>query len=450
MSDVSKYAARQAPSAGDRYLVFLSIALLGYVLMGKGFAYIGARPFYVGEIAFLAGIAAFLRSGAIVASLASLPSLILATTMIWILTRTIPFVGVHGFDALRDSVIILYGGFAFIVIGLLLEDARRIDTVVRYYGILLKCLPAIPVGYLLTRYAGDWIPKLFGPGIPIVEIQASAVGSHLAGAAVFALVGYRRVSPSWVLVWFGTLAMIGATNRGATLSVLVPVAFAMIVLGRLRLILKTLAAGLVIFGAILALETSFIRYDEVKDSAERPISAQQIVENVKSIVGQSGHQTEGTKQWRLNWWEIILNDTIYGPHYWTGRGFGLNLADADGFAGTGESLMLAPLRSPHNAHMTLLARAGVPGIALWSLLLLSWTGMLLKAIFDARSRGDAQWMSLFLWAFCYAAAILINATFDVTLEGPMQGIWFWCLFGFGIGSVMVYRAELGDIRSPTR
>jgi hypothetical protein len=23
----------------------------------------------------------------------------------------------------------------------------------------------------------------------------------------------------------------------------------------------------------------------------------------------------------------------------------------------------------------------------------------------------------------------------------MQGIWFWCLFGFGIGSVMVYRAH---------
>jgi hypothetical protein len=23
----------------------------------------------------------------------------------------------------------------------------------------------------------------------------------------------------------------------------------------------------------------------------------------------------------------------------------------------------------------------------------------------------------------------------------MQGIWFWCLFGFGIGSVMVYRAQ---------
>ena len=45
---------------------------------------------------------------------------------------------------------------------------------------------------------------------------------------------------------------------------------------------------------------------------------------------------------------------------------------------------------------------------------------------------------------CYAMAIVINAAFDVTLEGPMQGIWFWCLFGFGIGSVMVYRAQAAD------
>ena len=38
-------------------------------------------------------------------------------------------------------------------------------------------------------------------------------------------------------------------------------------------------------------------------------------------------------------------------------------------------------------------------------------------------------------------AIIIDATFDVALEGPMLGIWFWCLVGFGIGSVMIYRAQ---------
>ena len=30
-------------------------------------------------------------------------------------------------------------------------------------------------------------------------------------------------------------------------------------------------------------------------------------------------------------WNIIIKDTVYGPHFWTRLGFGLNLADADGF-----------------------------------------------------------------------------------------------------------------------
>jgi hypothetical protein len=448
MSDTLKFGLRHAPPAGDRYLALLAIVLLCYALMGKCFAYIGFPPLYVGEITFLIGIAVFLRSGAMVASLASIPSLILVAAMMWVVVRTVPFVSVYGFDALRDSVLILYGGFAFIVIGLMLEDARRIDTVLRYYGKSLLAFPAIPLGFWLTRYWGDYIPKLFGPGVPIVEIGASAVGTHLAGAAVFVLIGHRKVSWLWVVIWFGTLAMIGATNRGATLAALIPLGFALLMLGRLRLMLTAVVAGLSIIAVLLMVEATFIDFEEVKDSSERPVSAHQIVENAKSIVGQSGAQTEGTKQWRLDWWDVIINDTFHGPNFWTGRGFGLNLADADGFAGSDDGG--APLRSPHNAHMTLLARAGVPGFALWLALLLSWGGMLTKAMFVARLRGEMHWANLFLWITCYAAAIVINAAFDVTLEGPMQGIWFWCLFGFGIGSVMVYRAQAAERMGSSR
>lgn len=445
MSDVVKPASRRALLWGDRYLAFLAIVLLGYALLGKGFAYIGFPPLYIGEIAFLAGIVVFVRAGALAASITTLPSLILVAAMIWVVMRTVPFVGVYGFDALRDSVIILYGGFAFIVIGLLLEDARRIDTVLRYYGVSLVAFPIIPLAFWLTKYWGDYIPRLYGPNIPVVEIGASAVGTHLAGAAVFVLIGYRKVSWFWIVIWFGALAMIGASNRGATLAALLSIGFAMLVLGRLRLLLAAVVAGIGIFAVLLAVEVTFLDHEEVKDSIDRPVSAHQILENIKSVIGESGEQTEGTKRWRLDWWDIIINDTFHGRNFWTGRGFGLNLADADGFAGTGDAnTSRPPTRSPHNAHMTLLARAGVPGIVLWSLILISWSSMMLHAMLVARLRRHLQWQNLFLWTFCYVTAIVINATFDVTLEGPMQGIWFWCLFGFGIGSVMVYRAQSAD------
>ena len=96
----------------------------------------------------------------------------------------------------------------------------------------------------------------------------------------------------------------------------------MLALRRYRLLFTTVVTAVGIFAALLAFESAFGEYEEAKDSIERPVSAHQIVENAKSIIGQSGQQTEGTKQWRLNWWDIIINDTIYGPNFWTGRGFG--------------------------------------------------------------------------------------------------------------------------------
>jgi hypothetical protein len=144
---------------------------------------------------------------------------------------------------------------------------------------------------------------------------------------------------------------------------------------------------------------------------------------------------------------MIIDDTLHGTNFWAGRGFGLNLAEADGFAGAESG---TPLRSPHNGHMTLLARAGVPGLVLWWFLLVCWGAMLLRAMWVARGRRHERWANMFMWVLCYAASIVINGTFDVALEGPVQGIWFWCLFGFGIGSVMVYRARAtlgpGEVR----
>jgi hypothetical protein len=443
--------SRKALSWSDRYFDLLAIVLLGYALMGKGFAYLGIAPLYVGEIAFLAGFIVFLRLGVLAGALVTLPALWLAVLIGWVLARTFPFVGSYGFDALRDSVVVVYGGFAFIVIGLLLEDAGRINTVLGYYGIMLRLFPAIPVGFWLTRFWLDHLPRLYGPG-PIVEIGASAVGTHLAGAMIYVMIGYRKVSLLWILIWFVTLALIGSTNRGATLAAVVPVMITMLVLGRYRLILTIVAATVGVLALAITVESSFTLYSENYDPrkvTDRPISAHQIVENAKSTFWESGQQNEGTKQWRLNWWQVIINDTIHGPNFWIGRGFGINLGDADGF-GSDPRDPTPPTRSPHSVHMTLLARGGVPALVLWALVLVSWFGMLTGALIASRLRGETQWSDLFLFITCYALAILINASFDVTLEGPMQGVWFWCLLGFGIGSVMIYRAQRGAMGAAAR
>ena len=446
MSETIRYESRQVPTAGDRYLGLLAIVLLGYALMGKGFAYIGFPPLYVGEIACLLGILAFARSGACVASVATLPGVLLATLMIWVVLRTIPYVDVYGFDALRDSVIVLYGIFAFIVIALVLEDERRIDTALRYYSFFVTMLPVMLVGYVVTRFWQDNIP-IFGPNIPILDVQGSAVGMHLTGAAVFVLIGYRRASPLVLVAWLALFVLAGSVNRGAMLSVIVPVVLATLMLGRWRALLVAAVSAVALFGVAYVVEASYSHFHEAEESDKRPVSAHQIVDNIKSIFGEGGEQSEGTKQWRIDWWHVIREKAVEGSNFWTGRGFGLDLATADGFETPPDPSNPRPIplsRSPHSAHMNILARAGMPGFILWLALLISWGVMMLGAMFSARSRGQEQWTGLFLFISCYAAAVVINASVDVVLEGPMQGIWFWCLFGFGIGSVMVYRSQIAS------
>jgi hypothetical protein len=333
-----------------------------------------------------------------------------------------------------------------VVVALLLEDPRRLDTIVRYYGIFLTIyVPAVPFVFVISKYMTDAIPRWPGVNVPVLLVQPTEVAVHLAGAAVFVLVGFRKAPTVAIVGAAVALGMVFAASRGGMLAFVVPVVIAALVLRRIRELMMAAALGLAIFIAAPALDAIS---DGGAAGTKREVSARQVVANLESLTGYSEEKLEGTKTWRLEWWNIILRHTVFGPNFWTGRGFGLNLADADGFQHRGDPKS-PPLRSPHNVHMTVLARAGVPGATLWLLFLMSWGGTITNAMLAARRRGQATWAGLFLWIGCYALAAIINASFDVALEGPVQGVWFWCLMGFGMGAVMLYRCQ-GSLPSDWR
>jgi parallel beta-helix repeat protein len=442
MRDRFHSRSRLATGLSDHYLLMLALILFGYALIGKGFAYLGFPPLFVGEIVLLIGAAIFLRTACFVAALATLPSLLLAITMGWVALRTLPFISIYGADALRDSVVLMYGAFAFIMIAVLLEDSCRIQTILRYYGaFVVAFIPAIPFVFAISRFLSDYVPKL-PYGVPMLGLRAGEVSVHLAGAAVFALVGFRKGTWLWVIPLCVALAMAVTRSRAAMLTFCLPVLFAALTLGKVRQIATVLVGAAVILGAAYSAETIMFDQREAMHSGDRAFSARQIIKNAASIVSAPAASLEATKSWRLDWWNIILNDTVYGRNFWTGRGFGLNLSSEDGFPYEMDvqDRYAPPLRSPHNVHLTILARSGVPGVMLWCLFLASWFGMVLSAMLTAQRRGQRDWAGLFLFIACYALAIIINASFDVALEGPMLGIWFWSLIGFGTGSVMTYRA----------
>ena len=108
------------------------------------------------------------------------------------------------------------------------------------------------------------------------------------------------------------------------------------------------------------------------------------------------------------------------------------------------------LRSPHNGHLTFLARGGVPAGFLWVVLQGTFGLSLLRAFFRARRVGNEWWQRIDIWILAYWLAFLVNAAFDVFLEGPQGGIWFWSLFGFGIAAVEAQRRLFSSTSLPPR
>jgi hypothetical protein len=166
--------------------------------------------------------------------------------------------------------------------------------------------------------------------------------------------------------------------------------------------------------------------------AGRTLSVSQFVDNITSIVSDGDSSAlEGTKEFRLAWWGKIIDYTVDGPFFWTGKGFGINLADDDGFQITADH----SLRAPHNGHIEILARAGVPGFVMWILLNAAIGISLLVAANGARALGRTRWVAINGWLFVAWAAALVNSAFDPYLEGPQGGIPFWVIVGLAIVAI---------------
>jgi len=416
---------------GDRVLLCLCVLLFGYAIFGKGFAYVGVPPLFISEIVLLLGLAALMLSGCWLATLMTVPSLAIVLLIGWVLLRTLPYVGLYRVDALRDSVLAIYGLFAFIVASLLLQKPQRLGRLLQHYSrfALFYGLTGAALAYT-TSSLSHLLAWPFS-GVPVVYVRMGEASVHLCGAAVFVLLGLRRVPLLWLVTMLVGFLMI-SVSRGAMLAFAVPLCVAAVLGGKLHRIMPIVFGGGAVLAVVLALGV------QIETSGGRVIGPAQLVHNVESLIGHSeAANLDGTKTWRLRWWQTIQDYTLRGPYFWTGKGFGVNLAEDDGFT-LGQEAGSAAVRAPHNAHLNFLARAGVPGLALWILVCVTWFAMLMSRMMAARANGDMDWSRLFLWVACYGLSMLINASFDVALEGPMLGIWFWCLIGLGIGMSLIY------------
>jgi hypothetical protein len=440
------------------FLRVLLVVLAGYALFGRSFAYIGVPPLYIGELTMGLGVLAAAASGAIVLVASSPITWLIAAFATWGALRTAPYLATFGVDALRDAVLWGYGGLALMVAACVLRTGALSSIVTGYGRWILPLAAWSPAVLLLSRLLGASAPNMPGTDLPLFSAKSGDFGVHLAGAATFLLLGLGRAASSrsgvrlrsaafWSL-WLVSMLFVASLNRGGFLSVLT--ALSIVALMRPFTIGTKIVFGMtaVVLAAIAVVTLSALLNDSSRPDTEiegRSISPRQVVDNVLSISGgDAPGDLSNTRTWRLDWWRSILDYTFFGEYFWKGKGFGLNLADDDGFQVSLPDE--APLRSPHNVFMTVLARMGVPGLLLWLGLLSIFGISLVAAYARARSVGAAEWAGVDLWILAYWIAFLVNGSFDVVLEGPQGGIWFWCIMGVGLAALEAQRTMLPRVR----
>ena len=415
------------------FLWALGFALAGYALLGRGFAYLGVAPLFIGEITLAVGLAAWLSRERPLAPLWSFTGFCLALFMAMGLARLAVDLPAYGTEAIRDAVIWGYGAYAFVVAAILTREREALRTLLDRFRPLAGAVIAFGgILFAVSYTLKDGLPSLPGTDASIPGVKGGDTMVHIAGAVAFVLVGLR--SRSWwmlplLIVDFGLVAM---KNRGGMLAFFVAMLVVLVFQSRRVRIGRWSYLGLVGILLLLVIDPKIELY------GNRSVSLDQLTDNVRSLTGSSGEAAlEGSKEWRLAWWGDIVEYTFAGPYFLSGKGFGVNLATEDGYQVDEDE----SLRSPHNGHMTVLARMGVPAFCLWVVLQFSWGVAVLRSLLTARRRGEDGWHGVFLFLLAYWAAFMVNTTFDVFIEGPMGGIWFWTLFGVGLAAVNLYNRQ---------
>lgn len=415
------------------YLRLFSWLLIGYAVFGKLVAYLGVPPLFVGEIFLGWGLLKAPIARALAKLATSIPFLLLVAFLFACSISTITRIGQFPLvDVLRDSVIWGYGVFAIVVASYLVLYPNLIELLLQRYGrILFPYIIIAPLVALASSYFYAYFPLIPGTTVPLMSQKPGDVQVHLAGIFVFSYLGFQRLKLFQLIVLLLALVVLGSTNRGGFVAFGCAAAVAMCLKPRIQVIAATVGAT--------AITLCFFTFVHINfDFSGRGISTAQIGENLLSIFGGSSdpYGIGGTRQWRLDWWHEIIGYTFHGDYFWNGKGFGINLATSDGFQVDAD---FEALRSPHNSHMTFLARGGVPIFISWIVLQLAWAAEMLRLILKAKKNKDRFWENIGIFLLSYWTAMIVNMNFDVYLEGPMGGIWFWTIWGCGIAVQWLFR-----------
>ena len=319
-------------------------------------------------------------------------------------------------DLIRDSFIFQYGWFVFILF--LFKD--KLEQIWETLFFIYKWFPFVALLNFILQYFVPFFETVapFG-GIPILLYKNGDMGVQLLISTLLLLYTFEYKTLKWRVLLSLVIALDFLILASYSRSGIVAFLASMLCFiyfnkdiqlqSRVRLLLKYLPVILLIVTPI------YINIKVTENFQGRSVGFEQIKNNFSSIVGGSTDATsEDNVVWRLVWWAKIIDYSFSAPNLFIGKGLGMNLATDDDIITLDDSL-----RSPHNFHLNIMARFGVLLFLIWTYFLVQ----ILKPIFKKQLVGKR------LLIGCILVAFLINASFDVFLEGPMGAFPFWTWVG---------------------
>lgn len=320
-------------------------------------------------------------------------------------------------EIIRDSFMLNYAIFALIL--LLFKDnldylKEKLFLVYKWYPLVACC------SFLCLSYIPFFETfKVFGNMI-LLLYKFGDMGVHLLISTLFMLNGYIRMSKRFAVIntilTIYLFLVIAAYSRSGMLAYLLGLGIFFVYTKSREL--KNFMQGYLRFLPLLGiLALSLYAATKLEENFQgRKVGLDQLKENVVSIVSSNAEGSlNDNKVWRLAWWGKIIQDSFTGTsNFLMGRGLGMSMAAVDDIEQEEEGL-----RSPHNFHLNIMARYGVPFFLLW----MYWIYLILVRI---RRKGISQYQFTLLTILF---VFIVNASFDVYLEGPMGAFPFWTFIG---------------------
>jgi hypothetical protein len=319
-------------------------------------------------------------------------------------------------NVLRDSLAFQYAWFAFIIYFFKNYYVYIWERVLQIY----KWVPLILfLNFFLFYFLFLYLPpiNIFGDQ-NIITYKNGDKSVHLLISTIFMFMYSDKYSRKWlvantILIVINFLILLAFTRSGSVAYILS--LFSFFFFSKKKILNEYIRKLLKYVPIIMILGMGiFIAIDIQGDAQGRTITLSQITDNFSSIVSSDidGSLTDN-KIWRLVWWAKLVNESFTLQHFFVGKGLGMSLAGNDNL-NSDENL-----RSPHNFHLTILARFGYIVFITW----LYWLFVIFKPLFTRKLEGKTLAITSILLAF------IINGSFDVFFEGPMGAFPFWTFVG---------------------